>query len=223
MPIRINLLAEAQGLEDMRRRDPVKRLILAGLVVAGCVLAYSSSLQLKSILAKTELNRLQQQVAAHNAEYEAVLANQKKLADATSRLAALEQMTTNRLLHGNVLNALQHVAKPEIQFTRFRTEQSYLLSEAVKPKTNGNKVVPGRPARATERILLAMEARDVGPGPGDNVNVFRQSITNLPFFFAALGGTNEVKLASLSPPQPGPDGKPCVQFTLECRYPERTR
>ncbi len=35
MPIRLNLLAEAQAAEEMRRRDPVKRALwLAGLIIA---------------------------------------------------------------------------------------------------------------------------------------------------------------------------------------------
>lgn len=223
MPIRLNLLAEAQAIEDMRRRDPVKRVILAGLILAGVVLAYSSSIQLKSMLVKSELGRLEGKLKQLDPEYQTVLANQRKLGEYTFRLASLDQLTTNRLLHGTVLNALQEIARPEIQFTRFRTEQSYLLAEAVKPKTNGNKVVPGKPARATERILLAMEARDTGPNAGDLVNVFRQSVTNAPYFYDALGGSNEVKLASLLPPAMGPENRPYVAFTLECRYPEKTR
>jgi hypothetical protein len=38
-----------------------------------------------------------------------------------------------------------------------------------------------------------------------------------------LDKTNEVRLASLSPPQAVGDGKSFVLFTLECRYPEKTR
>jgi hypothetical protein len=33
MPIRLNLFAEDQALETQRRRDPVKRVIIAGVVL----------------------------------------------------------------------------------------------------------------------------------------------------------------------------------------------
>ena len=39
MPIRINLLAEMQALEDQRRRDPVKRVFLTGIVLVSMMLA----------------------------------------------------------------------------------------------------------------------------------------------------------------------------------------
>jgi len=39
MPIRINLLAESQALEEMRRRDPVKRAIWVGVLVVSLLLA----------------------------------------------------------------------------------------------------------------------------------------------------------------------------------------
>jgi hypothetical protein len=53
MPIRLNLLAEAQAAEDFRRRDPVKRGIgLAALLVA-LMLVFSSFLQLRATLANT--------------------------------------------------------------------------------------------------------------------------------------------------------------------------
>ena len=52
MPIRINLLAEAQALEDLRRRDPVKRASWAGLLLVLLVLVWISSLQLKAMIAR---------------------------------------------------------------------------------------------------------------------------------------------------------------------------
>ena len=40
MSIRINLLAEAQIAEDLRRRDPVKRAIFAGAFLVVLALVY---------------------------------------------------------------------------------------------------------------------------------------------------------------------------------------
>jgi len=42
MPIRLNLLAEAQAAEEARRRDPVKRAIWIGALLVSVVLVWSS-------------------------------------------------------------------------------------------------------------------------------------------------------------------------------------
>jgi hypothetical protein len=52
MPIRINLLAEAKAAEELRRHDPVKRVIFVGALAVALTLVWSSSLQLETMLAK---------------------------------------------------------------------------------------------------------------------------------------------------------------------------
>jgi hypothetical protein len=223
MPIRINLLAEAQALEDQRRRDPVKRAVWVGAALVLGVLAWSSSLQLKAMIAKGELSRIEAQVAARKTEYEAVLASQRKLADFNAKLAALQQLATNRLLYGTLLNALQQTIVDDVQLTRFRAEQSYAIVDEIKPKTNANnRITPGRPAAVSERVQLTLEAKDSAAAPGDQVPHFKRRISDLPYFQEMLGKTNEIRLANLTPPQMSGD-KPFVLFTLDCRFPEKTR
>ncbi len=223
MPIRINLLAEAHALEDSRRRDPVKRATLAGLAVVVVLAGFSSWLQLQVIVVKREVTKVEGQITARNREYQRVLDDQRNLADVSHRLGMLYQMTTNRLLYGTLLNALQQNTIDDVQLTRFRTEQTFVYTEGTKPKTNAeDRVVPGRPATVTEKVMLALEARDSGSNPGDQVNKFKQAMADSPYFRGILGKTNEFRLTSLSPPQ-ALDGKPFVQFGLECRYPEKTR
>lgn len=224
MPIRINLLAEAQALEDLRRRDPVKRALWVGALLVFVILVWSSSLQLKAMIAKGDLGRVEAQLAAHSTAYDAVRENQGKLTEVSQKLGSLRQLATNRFLNATVLNALQQSTVDDVQLVRFRTDQTYLLTEAVKAKTNSNgRVTPRKPATVTEKIVLTLDARDSGAIPGDQVTKFKQAIADCPYFQAALGKTNQLRLLNLSPPQSGQDGKPCVQFTLECRYPETTR
>ncbi len=224
MPIRINLLAEAQALEDLRRRDPLKRAIWIGVFLVALALAWSSSVQLKAMMAKRELSQLEGQLTSRSNEFRQVLENERKLAEVKEKLAALRQLAANRYLHGSVLNALQQTTIDDVQLIRFRTDLSYVLTEEVKPKTNANnRYVPGKPATVTERILLTLDAKDSGAVPGDQVNKFKQAIADCSYFRSALGKTNEVRLTNLSPPQTGADGRPFVLFTLECRYPEKTR
>ncbi len=224
MPIRINLLAEAQALEDLRRRDPVKRAAWVGLLMVLLVLVWISSLQLKAMIARGELGKVEGVLAAHTNEYRLVLNNQQTLNDTRAKLTALHQLASSRFLQGNLLNALQQTPVDDVHLVRMRLEQNYTFAAEVKPKTNSeSKVTGGKPATVTERALLTLEAKDLGPNPGDQVNIYKQSVTNCGYFRALKSPTNEVRLVSLSPPQVGPDNKPFVLFTLEYRFPEQTR
>ena len=223
MPIRINLLAEAQAIEELRRRDPVKRAIWVGVGLVLVVLAWSCSLQLKAMIAHGELNRVATQLSTRTNEFQQVLINQRKLVEANHKLLLLQEMTTNRMLHGTLLNALQQATLDDVQLTRLKTDQFYIYNEEIKPKTNSNdRVIAGRPASVTERVVITLEARDSGPNPGDQVNRYKQTINQAPYFQSMLGKGNEVRLANLSPPQ-SVDGKSFALFTIECKFPDKTR
>jgi hypothetical protein len=223
MPIRINLLAEAHALEDLRRRDPVKRAIWVGGALVAVILAWGSSLQVKAMVAKRALGKIEAQLVTRTNAYQGVLGNQRKLAEVERKLTALQQLATNRLLYGTLLNGLQQSTIDDVQLVRFRADQSYSFTEEVKPRTNDEeRVIPGRPATVTERIVLNLDARDSSPNPGDQVNKFKQALMGSPYFKGVLSNTNEVRLASLSPLQSS-DNKGFVLFSLECRFPQKTR
>jgi hypothetical protein len=226
MPIRINLLAETQALEEMRRKDPVKRAIWVGAFLGLLILAWSSSLQLKAMIVKGDLNRLEAKVRAQTNEFQQVLENRKKLSDVNVKLGALQQLNTNRLLNGNILEALQHTTIDDVQLVRLKTEHVYVHTDEVKAKTNSNgKVTTPKAATVTEKITLILDAKDAGANPGDQVNKFQEAISSCGYFQTALGKTNVVKLTNIGTPTPASDagGKLFVPFTLECRYPEKTR
>ena len=86
-----------------------------------------------------------------------------------------------------------------------------------------NPAKPGKPATATERIKLTIDASDTTVG-GRGVNKFKESIVAVPFFKEHLTKTNGVLLTQRSPPQPSKTGVGmAVNFTLECFFPEKTR
>jgi hypothetical protein len=222
MPIRINLLAEARALEEMRRRDPVKRAIWIGVSLVILLLAWSSSLQLKAMIARGELGRVGAQISTRTNEYRVVLANQERLLEMNQKLVALQQLATNRFLKGTLLDALQHATIDDVQLVRLRTDETYFYNEEIKPKTNSNdRLIPGKPASVTEKVVVTLEAKDSSAGPGDLVDKFKQALGDSAYFQTVLGKTSQVRLANLSPPQLG--DKPSVLFSLECRYPEKTR
>jgi len=224
MPIRLNLLAEAQALEDQRRRDPVKRAIWIGALLVVLVLVWGSSLQLKAILANQALSKVGAQMKAITNQFNEVIEAQKKISDSNSRLVSLHALATNRFLNGQLLNALQQTVVDDIQLSQLRVEQSYAQVAASMAKTNGNNVVPGKPATATEQIVLSFEGTDSSASPGDEVTKFKELLAKHAYFQASLDGTNQLKLKSISAPQISPEtGRAIVQFSLESRLPPKTR
>jgi hypothetical protein len=225
MPIRLNLLAEAQAAEDERRRDPVKRALWLAALLIAVMLAWSSVLQLRITLAKSETTRMEAQMGARTNEFQQILDNQRKAGEINERLRVLRQLASIRLLNGNLLDALQKTTVDDVQLLRLRVDQSYAYTEGTKPHTNdANVFVPGKFPTSTERILLTLEGIDSSPSPGDQVNRFKAALASNAYFTSMLSKTNTITLKSLSPPQLAPvTGKPCVMFTLECRYPEKTR
>src|SRR5580765_326131 len=225
MAIRLNLLAEAQAAEEMRRRDPVKRAIWIGAGLAIVMLAWSASLQFKVFLGKAELSKTEGQMKSFTNEYAVVLDNRRKGDDILRKVRALDQLTTHRFLHANVLNALQTATVNDVQLLRYRCEQLYAMTDGVKPKTNSDHhVTPGRPATVAERVTVTLEGNDSSANPGDQVTKFKEALATNPYFKEALGGKqNAVSLKSLGQPEFSSSGRRGVYFTLECRFPEVTR
>ena len=223
MPIRINLLAEAQAIEELRRHDPAKRMIFCGAFLVALMLVWSSSLQLESMLAKKEVSDRLTQIQAHTNQFQQVQSNQKKMTAVKEKLEAVKKMTASRFLQGNLLNALQQVNVDGVRLTRIKVAQNYFYTAGVQPQTNGDRILLGRPSTVREKIVVALDARDSSTNPGDQVNKFKEAVANEAYFQSVLNKTNGVQLAYLASPQMGADGKPFVTFTLECNFPENNR
>ena len=224
MPIRINLLAETQAAEELRRHDPVKRMIFCGAFLVALMLVWSSSLQLESMLAKKEVSDRQTQIQAHTNEFTRVQSDQKQMAAVKGKLEALKKMTNSRFLQGNLLNALQQINVDGVRLMRIRVDQSYAYTPGALPQNDGDRTIPGRPGTVKEKIVVSLDARDSSANPGDQVNKFKAAVANQSYFKETLNKTNGVQLAyQISAPQVGADGKPFVTFTLECNFPENNR
>ena len=89
----------------------------------------------------------------------------------------------------------------DVQLVHFKTEQTYAYSDATKPRTNDNRVLPGKPAAATERIVFTFDASDSSSNPGDQVNKFEEALAAHPYFHELLGKTNMISLKHVSPHQ----------------------
>lgn len=224
MPIRLNLLAETQAIEDERRRDPVKRTLWIAALLVALMLGWASSLQLKALLANQRLNSVTAKIQSLQPEFKKVTQAQAAIAEGNRRLRLLHSLSTNRFLYGSFLNALQQVAEEDVQFSQVRVAQAYSAFEGTKPKTNASGVVPGKPPTATESITLSFDGVDSSASPGDEVTKFKERLAAAPYFAALLGRSNQVSLKSLSAPTVAPEsGRAVVLFALESQVPPRTR
>ena len=223
MPIRINLLAEAQAAEDLRRRDPVKRVVLLGALLVVLALFWSAMVEINAVLANQRLAGVQTAIDTQTNDYYKVLINQKKVAAANVKLVALQKLQAARFLQGNLLDALQQAVVNGVQLTRMRVDQSYVQTGGTETQTNADgHVILGRPPIVRERIVVSLDARDFSPDL-KQFGQFKDSIAAEGYFKTSLDKTNGIQLTGVSAPQNGPDNKPFLLFTLELHYPDKIR
>ncbi len=212
MPIRINLLAEAQAAEDIRRRDPAKRALwAAGIVVAGIAM-WICLLQAQIIVVNSTLSREVGTLNSLTNQYTSVVANETKLREVNVKLSALNHFANARYLEANPLDALLRASVDGIQLIRLRTDQTI------------DAVVDAKPV-STERDKLILDVKDCSANPGnEQINKYKQILAATPYFKAEHISTNNIQLRNLGIAQIDTEtGKPYVQFTLECVYPEKVR
>lgn len=223
MPIRLNLLAEAQAQEDMRRRDPVKRAVLVGIALVSFMVVWSISLWCKAMAYNVEISSSDKLVQTYSDQNKEVINNLKQTKDVTGKLNALQALSTNRFLFANLLNALQQTTLDDVQLYRLRCDQSLIYNEEVKPGANRAP----KSASVTERIVLTLDAKDSCSKPGDLIPKFKERIADAPYFEAMLNMSDQervhLKQGSFTTQQMGVDGRPFQPFTLECLFPAKTR
>ena len=232
MPIRINLLAEQQAADELRRRDPVKRATWVGGLLVGVLAVWSGYLQVRLMAATSEVNRYEAEWKKLESDYKKVSANMEAAAEAERKWAALQALAKNRFLWANPLNALQFVmvTVDEVQITALKTSQTYTITDPVKPSTNAVGIVSrGKPGTSREKVSFTLDGRDTSkeakdPSKRSTDGVFKlqEAINNYPYF-----KTNVVRsqLITRSPFQPDPNNptKSFSTFTLGCEFPENTR
>jgi len=211
-------MAEALAAEDMRRRNPVKRVGYLGALFVALSLVWYSYTWVAHVALNAQLNQVKNDIQARSKEYDEVQSNRKKSADSQKRLDALLNLSASRFLMGNLLNAVQQVYVPNVQILRLQVVQSYTQKEQPSEKQG----LPPRILSCTEKTTLMLDAKDTSSNPGDQVNKYRDAVAKLDYFKTNLNATNGVRLTG-PPQQNSLEGKSFVQFTLECRFNEKTK
>jgi hypothetical protein len=149
MPIRINLLAEDQAAEEMRRQDPVKRAIVLASFLVALVLMWSGWLQIKLGYAAHEQANYEGQWAKLEKDFATVTENLQKTAEIESKLSALHQLETNRFLP--LMPARRSISSDLIRPSVLHSDRGGRVQIA-----DGKR--PGKPPTSIEKILLTITA-----------------------------------------------------------------
>ena len=215
MPIHINLLAEAQAAEEMRRHDPVKRATFFGASLVVLALVWSGIVEINVVLVRESLAATQSEIASKTNAFQQVQMEVRQAGQNRFKLTALQKLQAARFLQGNLLNALQQATVDGVQLTRLRLDQSYSVMAASGDKTNDDHI--------RERIVLHLSARDSSANPGGQVNKFQTTIAKQPYFGAMLSKTNAVQLSGSPSALQTDASKPYVTFALDCYFPDQIR
>jgi hypothetical protein len=227
MPIKINLLAEAQAAEQLRRKDPVKRAIWIGVLVVAGMLVWAGILYSEGFIVKSNQRQLERAWKDSEKRFLELSEAHKQVQALNQKILALDRYTTNRFLWGSALNAFQQTIpsamSDKIQYVRLHGFHEYQVTEAVPPRKVGKVTQPGKPAASRERITVIIDARDFGNPADQNYDRFKNAIVSVPFFKETLPADG-ILLKSVSPPLRDPiEQRDYIQFTLECKFPPAIR
>jgi len=226
MPIKLNLLAEAQAAEEMRRKDPVRYAFYCSGIIILIALGWIGMNQMLISGKTKEIAGLQDSWNRMKPQYNLVQSNLAIVNEINQQLNLLTNYVTNRFLWANVLNALQQCVtnvSTNVQLTRFRTDHNFQVTPPSVAVKDGKKIVV--PGSSIETIKFIIDVKDYGKDDEDNITRLREAIATFPFFRDNLDKTRGVRLESLSPrvSDPSDPARPYVVFTIECQFQNRVR
>lgn len=232
MPIRINLLAEAQAEEEQRRKDPVKRIILGAVGLVIVVVAWTGTLVMQAMARESDLTATKQKLEQLKPRHEQIKRNDLLAVEARQKIERLHYYATNRFLWAPVLNALAQVSTnsfaTNITFNRLQADQQFVELPAIKAVTNstGQVLTPARPEGIAERNRVLVDARDYGQEADNNYMKFQNAVIEAPFFKSLLDPRtpavlNNLTLGAADPLQPG--SRPFRTFVMQFQFAEKFR
>jgi hypothetical protein len=132
MPIRINLLAEEQAAEEMRRRDPIKRAVFAGAALAVLMLGWIGLTQMNVMAARRELAGHVTRLQKVEDSSKEVRSHQMAAGELQSKARALDKYARHRFFWGTLLDAVQVITVENVRLMEIKSEQKYSSSEPNK-------------------------------------------------------------------------------------------
>ena len=148
MPIRINLLAEEQAAEEMRRRDPIKRTLFAGAALTVLMLGWIGITQMSVMAARRELTQNDNRLQKIEDDSKELRGDQRTVSEIQGKVESLQKYSHNRFFWGTLLDAVQQVTVENVRLVEIRADQKHASSEPHKFfSTNLNLTYTPPPAR----------------------------------------------------------------------------
>ena len=210
MPIRINLLAEEQAAEEMRRRDPIKRAIFAGVALAVLMFGWIGITQMSVLAARRELAGHTSRLQRVEESSKEVRGHQMAVSDYQAKAKALEKYSRNRFYWGTLLDAIQQVTLENVRLMEIKTDQKYGSSEQHKFVTTNVTVQfasapprwkfwAGKQDQTPLEDLVKKALAAVTNGPPFSTNIFAYTYTFAPASTNASEQKMDVKVEFSNP------------------------
>jgi len=215
--LRINLLAEEVEAAEARRRDPVRRVGMVGGLVLGVGLAYTGWLFYQWLTVRRSVGELRARHAALETSFRQD--QSRYLADGrnVAVLDGLRKHASERILFGDVLNAMQFVAVEGIRFQRLILTRTV---EVVKVKPAENSLVKP-PDEHWERFVVQVMLRNYGTHR--NYEAWRDAVMASPFFKERLRENEPVVISAKGEQQVDPldPDRSYTLYVIDCHFRSR--
>ncbi len=224
MPIRINLMAEAQALEEARLHNPVKQGIwIAGFFVAVMVL-WIAKVEIDVYFAQNDLSTLNAAWDSNVKNYQAATNAMVLTATANAKIAALDHLQTNRFLWGPVLNALQYTVVDQVFVTRIWGLQT-IEREKNTAIGSGSTLKTILGSANFEKVRLSIAGKDYSRS-GEGYRNYEDALNHYDYFAKMMGGHDGFTIDGAPGPQfPDSPGSSRLfrAFTLTNQFPDIRR
>jgi type IV pilus assembly protein PilM len=218
----INLLAERAEEEAWRKRDPVRRARwLVGLVIFG-MLAWSGWLGWQAWRAEAYAREATDKLRLLQEGPGLPLMDSQVATDLDRLASKLSLHGAQRFLVADVLNALQFIDVPDIQFHRFEFERVMNRVEPPRRRARrGEEGEPEEPTRVTEYFLVRIQGKNYGDE--GRIGMLFSALESDEQFGQWLDGSYPILLREMVGRQVDPANptQSFARFGIECRFKER--
>jgi type IV pilus assembly protein PilM len=218
----INLLAERAEEEDWRRRDPVRRARwLVGMVIFG-MLVWAGWLGWQAWRAEAHAQEATDKLRLLQEGPGLPLTDSQLATDLERRAATLGVHGVQRFLVADVLNALQFVDVPDIQFHRFEFERVLTRVEPPRRRARrGEETEPEEPTKVTEYFVMRIQGKNYGDE--SRIGMLFSALESDEQFAQWLDGSYPILLKEMVGRQVDPANptQSFARFGIECRFKER--
>jgi hypothetical protein len=133
-----------------------------------------------------------------------------------------EKPSTN--IEGSVNRVLGAVTN-NTNFARFQSQLTTTVTASTNPVRIVANINVSKPETITEKIVIRVQARDYSDPSGQNVDPFYEAFTSTPYFrsFLPTRTHSSIQPEAILPQQDPAELIKHLPFTVEARFPERTR